>query len=73
MALSFRQELETYIKHNLEQEPMVHEAMTKGQRKTDVQEALDYVGACLRIYQDTILMIADEIDELRASSNRGEH
>jgi hypothetical protein len=46
---------------------MVHEAMTQGKTTSDMQASINYIGACLRLYQDAILMIADEIDKLRAS------
>ena len=68
MALSFRDEIDSYMKHTLEQQPMVHEAMTQGKTTSDLQASINYIGACLKLYQDTILMIADEIDKLRASA-----
>ncbi len=71
MALSFRDELQAFITQRLEQQPAVQAALVTGQRSISTQEALDYIGVCLRLYQDAILKIADEVDKLRAASGGG--
>ncbi|MHB8470785.1 MAG: hypothetical protein ACYDCH_13685 [Gaiellaceae bacterium] len=67
MALSFEDKIKAFIRHRLEQQPSVQAATTQGERFISTQEALDYMGASMRTYQDAILLIAREIDELRAA------
>ena len=67
MALSFEEETKAFIRHGLEQQPAVQALTTRGERSIGIQEALDYVGASLSIYQNAILLAAREIDVLRAA------
>jgi hypothetical protein len=72
MALSFYDELTAFMKHHLEQDPAWH-AMTTGQfaRPLEPQDVLDTVSRMIGVHTQALLLVAEEIDKLRAPTNSG--
>jgi hypothetical protein len=71
MALSFQDELQGFLRHKLEQDPPFHRAMTEGRWEVPVEEGLRTVVRMFGAYNEAFLLVAQEIDKLRAAVDSG--
>jgi hypothetical protein len=72
VALSFYDQMQAFIEHNLEQDSVWH-AWTTGQLQEPLttQDVLDTATRMIGVHNEAFLLVAEEIDKLRAASNNG--
>lgn len=71
MVLSFRDEIEVFLIHGIEQDPLMHAATTGGKVVATDREVVNMLVGLGAVHRQALLKIADEIDKLRAATDNG--
>jgi hypothetical protein len=66
MAPSFEREIDAFLQHRLEQLPPFQRLTTTGDTSGTLKESIETLAAIVLSQRDAIIMVAREIDKLRA-------
>jgi hypothetical protein len=71
MALSFEDELRSFLEHKYEQMPEIQEVLVRGRTAAYPDASLSALSKMVGTHNEALLLVAMEIDKLRASIAEG--